>query len=95
VLRFDACSADRTLEESLRRSGVAPLAEVGVHNLPILVNGPIAVGPSAVEAAIRFVDPPLPTYWYSVSVGSLRKQRQELLYPAVDRAPIDHNAALS
>ena len=80
MLRFDTCLADRTLEESLRCSGVASLAEVGVHNLPILVDCPIAVGPSAVEAAIRFFNPPLPTYLYSVSVGSLRKQRQELLF---------------
>ncbi len=88
------CPADRTFEESLRRSGVTPLAEVDVQDLAMLVDRPIAVGPSAIEAAIRFIYVPLPAYWHSARAGSLCKKRQEPLNPAVNRAPINHNATL-
>ncbi len=42
---------DRAFEEGLRCSGVAPLAEVDIYDLAILIDRPIAVGPSAIEAA--------------------------------------------
>jgi hypothetical protein len=84
---------DRAFEEGLRCSGVAPLAEVDIHDLAILIDRPIAVGPSAIEAAVRFVNTPLPTYWPGVMAGSLHEERQESLHPAVDGASVDHDPA--
>ncbi len=75
ALWYCACPGDRTFEERLRRSSVAPYAEVDVHDLAMLVDRPIAVGPSAVEAAVRFVDTPFPAYRPSVRAGSLREER--------------------
>jgi hypothetical protein len=69
-------------------------SEVCVHYLALLIDRPIAVGPSAVEAAVRIVNAPLPAYRHSVRAGSLYEKRQESLYPAVDGAPIDHDATL-
>jgi hypothetical protein len=46
-----ACPSDGKFEESPRRSSVTPLAKVDVHDLAMLVDRPIAVGPSAIEAA--------------------------------------------
>src|SRR3712207_2592443 len=70
-----ACPSDGTFEESPRRSSVTPLAEVDVHDLAVLVDRPIAVGPSAIEAAVRFVHAPLPAYRPSVRAGNLREKR--------------------
>ena len=70
-----ACPGDGTFKESPRRSGVTPFAEVDVHDLAMLVDRPIAVGPSAVEAAVRFVDAPIPAYRLSVQAGSLCEER--------------------
>jgi hypothetical protein len=69
-----SCPGDGTFKESPRRSGVTPFAEVDVHDLAMLVDRTIAVGPSAVEAAVRFVDAPIPAYRPSVRAGSLREQ---------------------
>jgi len=66
--------SDGTYEEAPCRFSVTPLAEVDVHDLAILVNRTIAVGPSAVEAAIRLIHVPLPAYRPSVRAGSLREQ---------------------
>lgn len=57
-----ACPSDRAFEESLRRSGVAPLTKVGVHDLAILIDRPIAVSPSTIEAAVRFIYLPFLAY---------------------------------
>ena len=89
-----ACPGDRTFEKRLRRSSVAPCAEVCVHYLALLIDRSITVGPSAVGAAVCFIHAPLPTYRRSVRAGSLCEKRQESLYPAVDGAPIDHDAEL-
>ena len=89
-----ACPGDRPFEEGPRRGGVASLAEVCVHYLALLIDRSIAVGPSTVEAAVRFVNAPLPAYRHSMRAGSLCEKRQEALYPAVDGAPIDHDATL-
>jgi hypothetical protein len=89
-----ACPGDLTFEERLRRSSVAPCAEVDVHDLALLIDRPITVGPSALEAAVSFIHAPLPPYRRSVRAGSLCEKRQESLYPAVDGAPIDHDATL-
>ncbi len=66
---------DRTFEEGPCRSGVAPLAEVGVHNLAVPIDRPIAVSPTAIEAAVRLVYSPFLAYPPAVSVGSLREKR--------------------
>ena len=55
-----ACPGDRTFEEHLRRSSVAPYAEVDVYDLALLIDCSITVGPSTVEAALRFIHAPLP-----------------------------------
>ena len=60
ALRRAFCSGDRAFEESLRRSGIALLAEVSVDDLAILIDCSIAVGPSALEAAIHLVYSRLP-----------------------------------
>jgi hypothetical protein len=46
-----ACPGDRPFEERLRRSSVAPYAEVDVRDLALLIDCSITVGPSAVETA--------------------------------------------
>ena len=89
-----AYPSDGTYEETPCRTSVTPLAEVDVHDLAMLVDRTIAVGPSAVEAAVRFIDTPLPAYWLAVKAGGFGEERQEPLYPAVNRAPIDHDATL-
>jgi len=94
ALWYCACPGDRTFEERLRRSSVAPYAEVDVHDLALLIDRSITVGPSAVEAAVCFIHAPLPPYRHSVRAGSLCEKRQESMYPAVDGAPIDHDATL-
>ena len=73
ALRRAFCSGDRAFEESLRRSGIALLAEVSVDDLAILIDCSIAVGPSAIEAAVHLVYSPLVAYPPAVSVGSLRE----------------------
>jgi hypothetical protein len=60
ALRRAFCSGDRAFEESLRRSGIALLAEVSVDDLAILIDCSIAVGPSAIEAAVHLVYSRLP-----------------------------------
>ncbi len=69
-----AYPSDGTYEETPRRTSVTPLAEVDVHDLAMLVDRTIAVGPSAVEAAICLIHVPLPAYQPSVRAGSLREQ---------------------
>ena len=76
---YFACPGDRPFEEGPRRGGVAPFAEVCVHYLALLIDRSIAVGPSAVEAAVLFTHAPLPPYRHSVRVGSLCEKRQEAL----------------
>jgi hypothetical protein len=88
-----AYPSDGTYEETPCRISVTPLAEVDVYDLAMLVDRTIAVGPSAVEAAIRLIHVPLPAYRPSVRASSLREQWQEALDPAVDGAPVDHDAA--
>ena len=66
--------SDGTYEETPCRFSVTPLAEVDVHDLAMLVDRTIAVGPSAAEAAICLIHVPLPAYWPSVRAGSLREQ---------------------
>ena len=70
-----ACPGDGTFKESPRRSGVAPLSEVSVYDLAILIDCSIAVGPSAIEATVRLVYSPFLAYPPAVSVGSLREKR--------------------
>ena len=70
-----AYPSDGTYEETPCRISITPLAEVDVHDLAMLVDRTIAVGPSAVEAAVRFVDAPIPAYRPSVRAGSLREER--------------------
>ena len=69
-----AYPSDGTYEETPCRTSVTPLAEVDVHDLAMLVDRTIAVGPSAVEAAIYLIHVPLPAYRPSVRAGSLHEQ---------------------
>jgi hypothetical protein len=73
ALRRASCPGDRAFEESPRRSGVAPLSEVSVYDLAILIDCSIAVGPSAIEAAVRLIYSPFLAYPPAVSVGSLQQ----------------------
>ena len=73
--------------------GITALAKVRVHDLALLIDRPIAVGPSAIEPAVRFIDAPLPANWSSVRAGSLHEEWQEAPHPAVDGTSVDHNPA--
>src|SRR5215204_6127689 len=61
-----ACPGDRPFKEGPRRGGVATLAEVGIYDLAILIDRSIAVGPAAIETAVRFVNAPRRAYRHSV-----------------------------
>ena len=69
-----AYPSDGTYEETPCRISVTPLAEVDVHDLAMLVDRTIAVGPSTVEAAICLIHVSLRAYWPSVRAGSLHEQ---------------------
>ncbi len=49
---------DGAFKERVRRLGIAPLGEVGVIHLAVLINRPVDVPPRAVHAHVRLVDAP-------------------------------------
>ncbi len=61
---------DRTLEERLRCLSVPSLRKVGVHDLSILVNRSVNVGPLPVKTAVCLVYSPFSTHWAAVSSRS-------------------------
>lgn len=90
--------SDSSLEERSGWCSVATRRKVDVNNLTVLIYGLIEVGPPPVEAAICLIDSPLCTDWVSMGTGSFLEQRGcppgAALDPAIDRAPVNDEAAL-
>ena len=95
TLWLHASLVDRTFEESLRCLGIPPLREVGVNDLPVLVDGTLDVGPRPVQTRVRFINAPPRADWPSVHTCSCAKHRQEALDPAIDGAAVNDETTLS
>ena len=94
ALRPDAGLGDGPLEEGAGGGRGAPFGDVDVHHLAVLVDRPVAVGPATVQPAVGLVHPPARADRPPVAAGRLAQQRQVAPHPAVDRAPVDGQAAL-
>ena len=95
----DACGCyarltDGAFEESLRRLGVAPLREVCIDDLAVLIDRPINVGPFPSEPRVGFINSPFLTDWPTEGPRGIPKQREEALDPPVDCAAISREATL-
>jgi hypothetical protein len=86
---------DGTSEEALCSPSIAPLRKVSVDYLPILINGTVDIGPTPLETDICLIDPPFCANCSSVRPRSFAKEREEPLDPAVDRAAVNNETALS
>jgi hypothetical protein len=73
--------------------GIAPLGEVRIDHLPILIDRPVDVGPRSVQANVRFIDPPSVAERSSIRTGSFPKQREKALHPPIDGAAIHDETA--
>ncbi len=92
--RSHAGLSDGSFDEALRCYFIAPITEVHVHRLPVLVYRPVEVRSPPVQAPVRLVRPRLRTDRGHVGVGGRLKEGQESLDPAIDRGVIDHHSAL-
>src|SRR5208337_2679003 len=89
-------AAQRLAEKALRRRRVARRGEVEVYGVPMLVDGPVEIGPLAADLHVGLVDAPagrarpapLPTQPF-LDLGRV------FLNPAVDRRMVDRDAALA
>ena len=88
------CLVNSPLKERLRCSGVPPLREEGVNNLPIFINGAVDIRPAPLQTDICLIDAPLGANSSSVSACGIAEKWKESLDPAVDRTAINDEAPL-
>src|SRR5271165_1265039 len=89
-------AAQRLAEKALRRRRAAGRGEVEVDSVPMLVDGPVEIGPLAADLHVGLVDAPagrarpapLPTQPF-LDLGRV------FLNPAVNRRMVDRDAALA
>ena len=88
------CLVNSPLKERLRCSGVPPLREEGVNNLPIFINGAVDIRPAPLQTDICLIDAPLGANSSSVSACGIAEKWKESLDPAVDRTAINDATTL-
>src|SRR6266511_4322207 len=92
--RCRAARSDRLLEEPARGNCVAGWRHIYIHDLTDPVDGSIDVMPTAANASVGLVDPPVWTDGVMVLSSSLANYRKKTLHPTVDGALIDKDATL-
>ncbi len=90
--RRDFGLSNSAFEKDLGSFSIAPLREVGVDDLASLIDGAVDVGPFAIEAGVRLINPPCAANRVPVGPGGVLEQRQEALDPAINRATLDDEA---
>ncbi len=95
ALRFDSRVFDSTREEGVGCLRIAPLRNIGIDHLAILVDRPVEVGPATLQADIPCIDAPPIAEWSAIGAGGFPKQREQALDPALDGAAIHHEPAFS
>ncbi len=91
--RCDATRVNRRLEERLSGSSIAPVAQLHIDNLPVLVDGTDEVVPTRADVDLGLVDPPAPPNHGAMRSGCRDKARCKHAHPVVDGARIDGDAA--
>src|SRR6266536_5379523 len=94
VTRHCPAGSDGALEEPARSYRVARWRHVCIDNLTTPIHSSIDVVPTAADPSVGLVDSPVGTQRRAVLARHLAEQREEALYPAVDGALVDQDAAL-
>src|SRR5215204_3444529 len=80
-------------EEPAGRGGVPLLGQQHVDDLPVLVDRPVQVAPTAGYLDVGLVDEPPVACRVPEWAGGVGEQRGEALYPSVDRDMVGFDAA--
>src|SRR3954447_24755309 len=84
-------------KKGLGRRHVAVLAEHGVHEMAVAVDGPIQVGPAATNLQVRLIHVPAAPAGPAPAVPALAEcvseERRELRLPLPHRFVAEHDAA--
>ena len=92
VLQAVQCLA----EEALGRCRVARRREVEVDRVPVLIDGPVQIGPLAADLHVGLVDAPAGRAWPApLPAEPLLDLGRVPLNPTVDRRMVDHDATLA